>query len=288
MRLYRIQAEEIGAIIPRRKSKARKKGATTKSKVATKKRTPKKATRSIAAKKNINTQKSAATTSKYAKRSAYAITILLVLIIFLAGVLYARNYIGMDELTAISSIALSFFFSAIVFSWMLSRGSTPGQIVSYLGLTKDKITLKALGIGILLFIMITILGLALSLVTSLTNVQLPTNVQNILGGAPIYFLLFTAFIAPINEEILFRGFLVSKTGKLFGTAAGIIVSAAIFAVLHLTYLSIAEFAAAFIFGLLAGYAFVKTKSLYPSIVGHILVNLVTVTSLIYVGMFIHL
>ncbi|HIH50407.1 MAG: type II CAAX endopeptidase family protein [Candidatus Micrarchaeaceae archaeon] len=225
--------------------------------------------------------------SRYAKRTAYAITILLLLIMVLSGALYSKGYIGMPGFTAMGSIALSLFFTSIVFSWMIFTGSTPGMIVRYLGLTRDKISVKVICIGIALFVAIVILGMVVNSISNATGVPLPTNVQNVFAGAPLYFLIFTAIIAPINEEILFRGFLVSKLGKMFGIASGIIVSALIFAVLHLSYLSIAEFVAAFTFGIIAGYAFVKTKSLYPSIVGHILVNAVTITSLIYVGMLIH-
>jgi membrane protease YdiL (CAAX protease family) len=229
----------------------------------------------------------AAAPSRYAKRSSYAITILLLLLIVLFSVLYSKSYIDMPTLVATSSIAFSLFLTSIVFSWMLSRGSTPGQIISCLGLGKDRLSAKMLGIGILLFIAVIILGLVISAVSTATNVPLPTNVQDVLAGAPLYFLIFTAIIAPINEEIFFRGFLVTKLGKMFGMASGIVLGALIFAVFHLSYLSVSEFAAALFFGLVAGYAFVRTKSLYPSIVGHMLVNIVTITSLIYVGMLIH-
>ena len=229
----------------------------------------------------------AAAPSRHVKRSSYAITILLLLLMVLSSALYSKGYIGMPGLVAQSSIEFSLFLTSIVFSWMLYNGSTPRQIISYLGLTRDRLSAKMLGIGILLFIAIVILGLAVSAISTATNMPLPTNVQTVLAGAPLYFLVFTVIIAPINEEIFFRGFLVSKLGKMFGIAFGIVLSALIFAVLHLSYLSVSEFAAALFFGLIAGYAFVKTKSLYPSIIGHILVNLVTISSLIYVGMLIH-
>ncbi len=225
--------------------------------------------------------------SRYAKRTAYSITILLLLIMVLSGVLYSKNYIDMPTFVAIGSIALSFFFTSIVFTWMIFTGSTPRMVIKYLGLTRDRVSVRVVCIGIALFVAIVMLGMAINSISNATGVPLPTNVQNVFAGAPLYFLIFTAIIAPINEEILFRGFLVSKLGKMFGIAAGITVSALIFAVLHLSYLSIAEFAAAFFFGIIAGYAFIKTKSLYPSIVGHILVNAVTITSLIYVGMLVH-
>ena len=79
-------------------------------------------------------------------------------------------------------------------------------------------------------------------------------------------------MAPIDEEILFRGFLVPRVG--------IVVSALLFAVPHLlTYASLSEFAAAFIFGLLAGYFFRRYKSLYPTILAHALVNLFTILAI---------
>jgi membrane protease YdiL (CAAX protease family) len=201
--------------------------------------------------------------------------------------LYEKGYIGMPGLTAAASMTFSLFLSSVVFSWMIYRGSTAGQIISYLGLSRDKLTLKVVFIGIGLFISVVILGLVIGLVSIATNVSLPTNVQTVLAGTPLYFLIFTFLIAPINEEIFFRGFLLSKIGKYLGIAAGIILSALIFAALHVSYLSISEFAAALFFGLIAGYVFVKTKSLYASIVGHMLVNFVTIISLISIGLLIH-
>lgn len=229
----------------------------------------------------------AAAPSGHLKRSSYSITILLLLLMVLSSVLYSKGYIGMPGLVAQSSIEFSLFLTSIVFSWMLYNGSAPRQIIGYLGLTKDRLSAKMICIGILLFVAIIIFGVVVSAISTATNVPLPTNVQNVLAAAPLYFLVFTVAIAPINEEIFFRGFLVSKLGRMFGIAFGIVLSALIFAVLHLSYLSVSEFVAALFFGLIAGYAFAKTKSLYPSIAGHILVNLVTITSLIYVGMLIH-
>ncbi|MGC8730310.1 MAG: CPBP family intramembrane glutamic endopeptidase [Candidatus Micrarchaeia archaeon] len=89
---------------------------------------------------------------------------------------------------------------------------------------------------------------------------------------PVYFLIFSFIIAPFTEEILFRGFLVPRLG--------IILSAIIFAVPHfISYLSISEFVAAFLFGLAAGYAYKKTGSLYVSILAHMLVNFLAILSI---------
>lgn len=181
----------------------------------------------------------------------------------------------MPILESYSSIALSLFFPSIVFSYLLYKGNTIGKIISQLGLSKDKVTVKFILLGIAIFIAVMIFGLALAAFSQVTGIQLPTNVQDALAGTPVYFLIFTFLIAPINEEIFFRGFMVPRIG--------IVASAIIFAFLHLSYLSISEFVAALFFGLLAGYVFKKTKSLYPSIVAHAIVNFVTVATLFSLG-----
>ena len=104
-------------------------------------------------------------------------------------------------------------------------------------------------------------------------ISLPTNVRQLLGGLPAYFFAFAVIVAPIDEEILFRGFLVPRIG--------IILSALIFGILHfLSYASISEFIAAFVFGLIAGYAFKRTRSLYSTIIPHMLVNLLGILALL--------
>jgi CAAX protease family protein len=204
-------------------------------------------------------------------------------LLFLMGLsilLYNYGIISEPLLEAYSSITLSLALPSMVFSYLLFRGNTIGQIISQLGLSRDRFTLKMIAAGILVFFGVMLFSLAISVFSTATNIQLPTNVQTVLAGTPLYFLVFTFLVAPINEEIFFRGFLVPRIG--------IIASALLFAVLHFTYASVSEFVAALFFGLLAGYVYKRTKSLYPSIVAHMIVNFITITSLIYLGMFLHL
>ena len=133
--------------------------------------------------------------------------------------------------------------------------------------------------GLALFFGIVLFSLVLSAFSTATNVQLPTNVQAVLAGTPLYFMIFTFLISPINEEIFFRGFLVPR--------AGIIISAVLFAIVHISYISVSEIAAALFFGLLAGYVYKKTQSLYPSIIAHMIINFITITSIISFGMLVH-
>lgn len=212
----------------------------------------------------------------------YIITVLLVAILSTIVIIanIPNSTVSLPDIETYSSIALSFLLSFAVFSYLLYRKKTIKQILAELGLTKDRFNLRMVAYGIAAFLSIILFSLALTAFSLETNVQLPTNVQSVLQGTPLYFMIFTFLVAPINEEIFFRGFLVPRFG--------IIISAVVFAVAHLSYFSISEFAAALFFGLVVGYIYKRTKSLYPSIIAHIAVNFMTITSLLYLGMLIHI
>lgn len=206
--------------------------------------------------------------SCFALYLSYISTLLLVISLFLFGNLYNSGMITLISFEADSTIALSLLFPSIVFAYLLTKKHSMRDIISGLGLKTSSLRLRAVAIGIALFVSIFLLQAIFSVFQIVTHIPLPTNVSMALQGMPIYLLVFAAIIAPIDEEILFRGFLVPRIG--------IIPSALIFAAFHISYLSISEFIAAFIFGLLAGYAFKRTKSLYTTIIGHALVNIVTI------------
>jgi membrane protease YdiL (CAAX protease family) len=174
-----------------------------------------------------------------------------------------------------NTIYLSLLFPSIVFSYLFFKRKDLSSIINELGLSKKALTARNILIGILLFFAIILLSIAMGLFSQITSIPLPTNVTELLGGMPLYLLIFSFLIAPIDEEILFRGFLVPRIG--------IIASALLFALLHFSYSSISEVVAAIVFGLLAGYVFKRTKSLYASITGHMLVNMLTIIAMLLAG-----
>ena len=184
-----------------------------------------------------------------------------------------NGMIGENIAGYIFDAQLSFLFSLSVLAFLAHKGKSAGEIVAELGLSKDKLSIKLLGIGVLLFAIFFLLDLMVGLIGNITNIQINTNVYTIFGSAPLWVYVFISLIGPINEEILFRAFLVPRIG--------IIVSALIFGILHAGYGSTfgVDTIAAFSFALVAGYVFKKTKSLYPSILGHMLVNLLAVVAI---------
>lgn len=89
-----------------------------------------------------------------------------------------------------------------------------------------------------------------------------------------YILLFIiAVSAGICEEILFRGFILRAYEKL-GMWPSIIVTSALFSMLHL---NIQNVAAPFFLGIILGFAVYKTNSIFAGIIGHFTNNAISVT-----------
>ncbi|MEM3215833.1 MAG: type II CAAX endopeptidase family protein [Candidatus Micrarchaeaceae archaeon] len=189
--------------------------------------------------------------------------------------MYYAGVISLVSTTYWSSAALSFSFSisAILYLVFFKRQSI-AVVLRSIGLDKKRITLKILGIGVVLFLAIFALEAVVTSIEAVTHVTISTNVSNVFSGAPLWFFVFAAVIAPINEEIMFRG--------LFVPRLGIVASAVLFAIPHYVYGSTygIEVIAAFVFALLAGYIYKKTGSLYASTLAHMLVNIFAVISLL--------
>lgn len=198
-----------------------------------------------------------------------ALLILSVFLIFLFGYLYTYGLISLTSYEALATLSLSISFPLLVISYMVYRCGSFRQVFRDLGLGRDRLTLKNVMIGIMLFLAIILLEIGLYAFQEITHIQLPTNVAEIYSGFPAWFFILTFTLVPIDEEILFRGFLVPRIG--------IVLAALIFAVLHLSYLSISEFVAALVYALLAGYVFKRTNSLYTTIIAHALVNALAVS-----------
>lgn len=186
---------------------------------------------------------------------------------------YELGEMTLNEVTFFSSAMLSMSFSISVFVYLLGiKHMKLREVVKQIGLSRKMFTSKIVLIGLALFATIFMLEVVVTLIEQITGVQISTNVSMLLQNAPLWFYVFAIVVAPINEEIMFRGFFVPRLG--------IVISAILFAIPHITYASTygIEVIAAFIFGLLAGYVFKKTRSLYASIIAHALVNALAVAS----------
>ncbi|MDD5658991.1 MAG: CPBP family intramembrane metalloprotease [Actinomycetota bacterium] len=86
-------------------------------------------------------------------------------------------------------------------------------------------------------------------------------------------LVIVSVIAPVCEEIFFRGFLYQGFKRKWGVFAGIIISSFLFAAAHL---DLYNFMPLMAIGWILAYIFHKTKSLFPVIFLHAVYNLLMI------------
>lgn len=207
-------------------------------------------------------------------------------IIFLIAAAFSIIGTGVGELDSMSasiwfSVSFSLLLSFLVVSYLLHKGKKPKAIIKDLGLSRKALTSRMVGYGFLLFLVYVMILFGMAALSAATGIQISSNVQQAIGGYPIWALVFLSVIAPLNEEIAFRGFLVPRIG--------VIASGILFGILHFGYGSVSEIVVALWFGLTGGYIFKKTKSLYPTLITHIMVN--TITAIVVVSvlpMLVHL
>ena len=111
---------------------------------------------------------------------------------------------------------------------------------------------------------------------------LEDNLSNVFSGLSnnVLGILTLAVLAPLLEEVLFRGAIQGMLMRFFGRPwPAIIVAALIFGVFHMNPVQIVY---ATLLGIILGWIYYRTGSLLSVIVGHVLNNsLAVVTTLLY-------
>ena len=116
--------------------------------------------------------------------------------------------------------------------------------------------------------------------TYLTNILAPTSHQ--IQVSITLLIPMALILAPIGEELLFRGLLLGHLMRCISRWPSIMVSSIIFALTHLSAFSAYSevpltrfliFAGAFILGVIAGHFKISTNSVIPAIITHSIFNL---------------
>lgn len=82
-------------------------------------------------------------------------------------------------------------------------------------------------------------------------------------------ILMLVVLAPVMEEVLFRGILLESVRSKYNSGRAIVVSALMFGVIHFIPQQVVN---AFVIGLILGFIYVRTDSLWPVIIIHALNN----------------
>lgn len=86
-------------------------------------------------------------------------------------------------------------------------------------------------------------------------------------------LFYAAFVAPLTEEVLFRGIILYGLLQNYSVKTAVVVSALLFGVIHLNPW---QFPAAFLLGMVFAWWVIQTGSLWPAILGHMFHNALSV------------
>lgn len=76
-------------------------------------------------------------------------------------------------------------------------------------------------------------------------------------------------VAPITEEVLFRGLILRGLLSRFGAGSAVVLTALLFSLFHVNPW---QFLGAFVLGLLFGWFYLALRSLVPCLIGHAAVN----------------
>ncbi|HHZ16014.1 MAG TPA: CPBP family intramembrane metalloprotease [Clostridia bacterium] len=93
------------------------------------------------------------------------------------------------------------------------------------------------------------------------------------GRERLLSFLMVAIIAPFGEELYFRGFLFPAVGKIIGTIPAVILTSIFFGFLHF---DLFRFIPITLVGIWFNFLYLRTGSLYTSIVAHSVWNALTI------------
>lgn len=164
-------------------------------------------------------------------------------------------------------VPLSLLLLVLPFVLLFVEGKKPKSFFSELGLSRKK-PFSQLFSGFKLFLLLAVVLFLEGIVFYLLGVMDTNKVAAIMLQQPIALLVVAVTLAPVAEELFFRGYLQKRIGVVF--------SSAIFAVLHWGYGSVAEVLAAFTMSLLVGNEVRKNKNVVPAIVAHSVYNLFSI------------
>ncbi|MCL4377208.1 MAG: CPBP family intramembrane metalloprotease [Actinobacteria bacterium] len=213
-------------------------------------------------------------------------------LLFLIAVL-AAVYFGTAKIVSVLKIAERINSSNITnFSFLILYGIQVLLMVGvvwFFAIYWRRASFKDLGLkyySIIKTIWYSFLALLLIILINFAYVFIMTRVFNIAPSASkieelaknknvssTMLMIVVSVVAPVCEEIFFRGFLFQGFRKKWGTFAGILISSFLFAAAHL---DLYNFLPLMAIGWILAYIFFKTKSLFPVIFLHATYNLLMI------------
>ncbi|HSI98923.1 MAG TPA: type II CAAX endopeptidase family protein [Patescibacteria group bacterium] len=214
-----------------------------------------------------------------------SVLVLLALVLVLASVITApfgadaaALLLGSGELSLMGSIVLLVSTQAalLIVSWLLVfRPNAMAALPSFPGPDPGRAVRMGLGWGVVAWIVASLASAAVvTLLEALGLDVAPQAAEQALGLVePWVAVLAIVILAPIAEELFFRGVVFNALLRERGPRLAYIGSAALFAVIHLSIVALLPI---FLLGLALAWVYDRTGSLLAPIVMHAVVNGISV------------
>lgn len=213
---------------------------------------------------------------------AIQIAVMIVVMVFLSITGYADNLLTAIQKPDVSGIVsvliavISIAFFGLAYYLFRKYGiigkEVPQDIIPakgayYFGLVVLGTAVQAFGYGALNFI---------CMYASDTEIVRHYNeiMQNLNVSLSPFILLYACVLAPISEEIIFRGVTLDFARTGFRTGTAVFLSAILFGIFHM---NIIQGIYAAVFGIILGYVRVKRNSLVDSVITHMTINIAGVS-----------
>jgi uncharacterized protein len=192
---------------------------------------------------------------------------LLLLAVIYGGLLWLavrgdRSQLAQSGLLVI--VQLSFLLPiAIIFAW---------RRVSWRSIGFGKFNWGTLGIGCGLLIAGYAIILLHNGILMLLGVETQgEQISQLFEGlkSPVWFFTVGAILAPLVEEIFFRGFLFQGFRARYGWIPGLLLSSAIFGIAHLDPVALIP---TFILGCVLAFLYHRSNSIWPGVIFHVMIN----------------
>lgn len=183
--------------------------------------------------------------------------------------LFTKQYINVAPyISFIAGVLVKYFVIMILLKW-------------YSKANYDKQRKQSINRKKIIYIALIVIGFRLaydnSLIYWVNMIPMPDFINQAfeeISISPIVFILSVAVIAPIYEEVIFRGILLKGMANKINPTLALIVSALFFALVHM---NIPQGINAFLLGLIIGAIYLNTGSIYLCIFAHFVNNSVGVT-----------
>jgi len=134
-----------------------------------------------------------------------------------------------------------------------------------------KFTIKSIIFLIIIFLgyFLIVCSLILPFEKTLQGFENNMTFAKSLAKTPLFMIIYACILGPVMEEFVFRGIVLGGLLKSYSNTTAILVSAFLFGIIHF---NLAQFMLAFPLGLLIGYLYIKTHSIYLCMLMHGLYN----------------